>query len=201
MIVTPTLVDFLGLVSARRGHFRLESGHHGALWLDLDALFARPGAIAPFVDGLAERLGAHTPEMVCGPLLGGGFLAQWLARDLGVEFCFTERQTGARPDGLYGATYCLPPAFRSRVRGRRVAMVDDVVSAGSALRATSAELEIHGAVPVTAGTLLVLGDAAKVYFSARGLAIEGVVRDDYPLWAPGECPLCSNGVPLEDVAT
>ena len=30
---------------ARRGHFRLESGHHGELWLNLDALFARPASL------------------------------------------------------------------------------------------------------------------------------------------------------------
>lgn len=36
----PTAAAFLELVSARRGHFRLESRHHGALWLELDTLFA-----------------------------------------------------------------------------------------------------------------------------------------------------------------
>jgi orotate phosphoribosyltransferase len=37
-------------LAARRGHFRLESGHHGELWLDLDPLFARPARLAPFTD-------------------------------------------------------------------------------------------------------------------------------------------------------
>jgi len=30
---------FMKLVDGRRGHFRLESGHHSGLWLDLDPLF------------------------------------------------------------------------------------------------------------------------------------------------------------------
>ncbi|MDQ3996992.1 MAG: hypothetical protein M3303_08225 [Gemmatimonadota bacterium] len=47
---------FVELVAARRGHFRLESGHHGALWLDLDALFAESRRIAPFVAALANRI-------------------------------------------------------------------------------------------------------------------------------------------------
>jgi hypothetical protein len=29
----------------RRGHFVLESGHHGNLWLDLNSLFLRPAAL------------------------------------------------------------------------------------------------------------------------------------------------------------
>ncbi len=43
----PTLASFLTLVSGRRGHFRLESGHHSDLWLDLDPLFADPLAVDP----------------------------------------------------------------------------------------------------------------------------------------------------------
>ena len=186
-------------MSGRRGHFRLESGHHGALWLDLDPLFGRPDAVAPFVTRLAARLRPHAPEVVCGPLLGGAFLAQWLARDLGTEFCFTERARSKGTEGLYRAAYRLPAASRGAVKGRRVAVVDDVASAGSSLRATCAELEAHGALPVVAGALLVLGEAATAHFRSRGLALESVVRDDYPLWAPDECPLCRAGAPLEDV--
>ena len=37
---TTSTGTFLGLVSGRRGHFRLESGHHGGLWLNLDPLSA-----------------------------------------------------------------------------------------------------------------------------------------------------------------
>src|SRR5215218_407097 len=82
---------FLALVSGRRGHFRLESGHHGGLWLDLDPLFADPGRVDPFVAALADALRPYEVAAVCGPLLGGAFLAQLVARALGAEFCFTER--------------------------------------------------------------------------------------------------------------
>jgi orotate phosphoribosyltransferase len=41
----PTAKAFLDLVAARHGHFRLESGHHGRLWLDLDSLFAESGRL------------------------------------------------------------------------------------------------------------------------------------------------------------
>jgi orotate phosphoribosyltransferase len=186
-------------VRGRRGHFRLESGHHGGLWLDLDGLFARPAAVAPFVDRLAARVEGCSPDVVCGPLLGGAFLAQWIARDLGTDFCFTERRREPDSGGLYAATYRLPPVSRAGVAGRRVALVDDAVSAGSALRATQAELEAHGAEVVGVGALLVLGDAAPAHFGDRGLTLQGVVRDEYRLWQPAECPLCAAGSPLEDV--
>ena len=109
-----SLAGFLELVNARRGHFRLESGHHGSLWLDLDALFAEPRALAPFITRLAADLRRHRPEVICGPLLGGAFLAQLMAHSLEAEFCFTERQVPARADGLYRTRYRLPPAYRGR---------------------------------------------------------------------------------------
>ena len=168
-MTVPSADDFLALVSGRRGHFRLESGHHGALWLDLDPLFAEPRRVAPFVDALADALRPHAPDVVCGPLLGGAFLAQRVAESLGVEFAFTERRVPAADDaggGMFRATYHLPPALARRVRGRRVAMVDDVMSAGSALRGTFAELRAHGGEPAAAGALLVLGTAGDQYFAA-----------------------------------
>jgi orotate phosphoribosyltransferase len=191
---------FLALVSGRRGHFKLESGHHGGLWLDLDPLFAEPHRIAPFVDALAEAIRPHGVEAVCGPLLGGAFLAQLVAHRLGAEFCFTERVMPAQAEGLYRAGYRLPPAFHARVRGRRIALVDDVMSAGSALRGTYAELRAHGAEPVAAGALLVLGSAGADFFAREGVPVEAVARDAYDLWLPAECPRCAAGVPLEDVA-
>jgi orotate phosphoribosyltransferase len=190
---------FLELVSGRRGHFRLESGHHGGLWLDLDPLFADTRGIEPFVAALTGALRKHEVDAICGPLLGGAFLAQLVAHALGVEFFFAERVAPSGGDGLYRVHYPLPRTLASRVRGKRVAIVDDVMSAGSALRGTYAELQSHGATVVAAGALLVLGTAGAAYFAEQGIPVEAVARDEYPLWLPESCPLCASGVPLEDV--
>ena len=47
-------MDLLTLLDKRAGHFQLESGHHGELWLDLDALLLRPSLLQPFVQTLAN---------------------------------------------------------------------------------------------------------------------------------------------------
>lgn len=192
-----TTAAFLELVSGRRGHFRLESGHHGGLWLDLDPLFAEPRRIEPFVAALADALRSTEADAVCGPLLGGAFLAQLVAHRLGADFLFTERVMPPEPSGLYAARYRLPAALAGRVRGKRIAIVDDVMSAGSALRGTFDELRSHGATVVAAGALLVLGHAGETYFAERGIPVHAVARDEYPLWTPDVCPLCAEGVPLE----
>ncbi len=195
-----TGTSLLDLVSARRGHFKLESGHHSALWLDLDALFADPRRVAPLVDALAGALRPYEVTTICGPLLGGAFLAQLVAHALNLKFCFTERVMPARSLDLYPAHYTLSAAFSEGVRGKKVAIVDDVMSAGSALRGTFLELKTHAAEPAVVGALLILGSVGSKFFSAQKVAVEAVAKEDYDLWLPTDCPHCLAGVRLEEVA-
>lgn len=192
--------DFLSLVPTREGHFRLESGHHGKLWLDLDTLFVEPHKVRPLVDGLAESLRAHDLAAVCGPMVGGAFLAQMLASTLQVEFFFAERMLPPEGEGFYRAEYRLPRGLHERARGKRVAIVDDVVSAGSAARGTYAELRAHGARPTVVGALLALGTVALNFFAQERVPVIPMVQLPYELWVPDECPLCAAAIPLEDVA-
>jgi len=190
----------LDLVGGREGHFGLESGHHSRLWLDLGSLFADSRPIEPFVTSLTKALRPYGVSGVCGPLLGGAFLAQLLARELGTEFCFAEREVPGNAGGLYRARYRLPAALAARVAGKRFAIVDDVMSAGSALRGTYADLRAHGGSCVVAGALLVLGSAGADFFAREGIPVEAAARRDFELWEPARCPLCAAGVPLEDMA-
>lgn len=194
------MIDVLDTLPVRQGHFVLESGYHTDLWLTLDALFVEPAAIAPLVAALADQLRAHAPTAVCGPLLGGAFLAQGLATTLGVKF-FAAEPAPATADAdtgeLFTARYRLPPGQRMHARGERVAVVDDVISAGSSVRAAIAALTDAGASIAAVGSLLVLGDAALAHFAAQGVPVEALGRRAFSLWAPAECALCRQGLPLE----
>ena len=108
------MADLFDLVDGRRGHFLLESGLHSELWLDLDPLFADQRRIAPLVTTLSSKLRAYEVEAVCGALVGGAFLAQLLAQELEVEFCYTEKKSRSLPS--VGTT-----ALRGRRRARNVA--------------------------------------------------------------------------------
>ncbi|MDQ5865036.1 MAG: orotate phosphoribosyltransferase [Chloroflexota bacterium] len=191
--------ELLNLLSARKGHFRLESGYHGGLWLDLDPLFVMPSRIQPFVESLAERLKRHNIEAVCGPMIGGAFLAQAIASLLDIEFYYAQRFVPAVRDTLYPVEYRIPAGVGGMVRGKAVAVVDDAISTGSAVRGTLAALEANGARPVAMGALLILGYHAEQFCRERGLALEYVAQVPYEVWLPGECPMCSAGVGLKDM--
>ena len=60
--------EIVELMSGTRGHFRFESGHHGELWLELDSMFVRPGALSsgPGVAGGKPPSTASTTPLVGG---------------------------------------------------------------------------------------------------------------------------------------
>ena len=191
---------FFELVAGRSGHFRMESGYHSDRWLDLDTLFTEPLRVPPFVDHLVTLLRPLAVDAICGPLLGGAFLAQWVARELETDFWYTA-PVRSTAEGLFTVRYALPGTLVRRASGRRVAMVDDVMSAGSSLRATHTELQARGAEPVAAGALLVLGTIGEQYFTEHRLPVLAAARSDFNSWSPEDCPHCADGVVLERVAT
>lgn len=188
----------LPALPGREGHFRLESGLHTDRWLTLDALFASPGDAAPLITALAARLKSYSVAGVCGPLVGGAFLAQSLAAALGVDFYFSEPETTPRSAGLFSAEYRVPAGLRSRMSGARLALVDDVISAGSSVRATAKAVAGAGASIVVVGTLLALGTVALDHFARLEIPVEALERRELSLWSPETCPLCRAGAALHD---
>ncbi|MBY0280416.1 orotate phosphoribosyltransferase [Candidatus Binatia bacterium] len=183
-------------LAVRRGHFALESGHHGALWLDLETLCIDPRPVRALATRLAARIETYRPDAICGPLVEGAFVALLVAEQLGLPFVYTERRRKASPESLYPFEYRLAPVLVSHVADRRVAIVNDVVSAGSAVLETHRELQRAGASPVVIGTLLVLGTQAEGLARSRGVVLESLARLPGDLWEPARCPLCAIGEPL-----
>jgi orotate phosphoribosyltransferase len=198
--------EVLDTLAAARGHFVYESGHHGDLWLDLEALFVDARRARGWAAALAQRAAGCRPELVCGPLTGGAFLAQWMAAEIGAGFVFAERLVSTE-----GAVrYRIPGRLRGAVSGRRILLVDDAVNAGSALRSTLADLMDCGAELAGLASLLALGSAppardyappARDFAAARlasklGVLFFTLVWLERGLWAPEACPLCASGTPL-----
>src|SRR6266550_647787 len=171
--------DILKALPARRGHFLLESGYHTDLWFTLDAMFVAPLEIAPQVASLTEMLRPYSISAVCGPLLGGAFLAHAVAAQMGVRFYYSEPVPLKTDGGLFAAEYRLPPELRRRVPNERIAVVDDMISAGSSVRATVSELNAAGASTVVVGTMVLLGSPATEYFSARGIPLVALTCEKF----------------------
>jgi orotate phosphoribosyltransferase len=187
-----------GLARPRQGHFDLGTGFHGDVWLDLDALFLRPALLRPQIRWLAGRLAEHEVDALCGPMEGGALLGYAVADVLEVAFLAAYRVIVAPGTPGAGApAYRLPPVPGGIDRWR-VAIVDDAVNAGTAVRACAGLLRDGGAVPVAVGALLGLGPASGTVAAVMSVPFHAVATLDSNAWPAGQCPLCADGVPLTD---
>jgi orotate phosphoribosyltransferase len=91
----------LELLSARKGHFLFESGHHGDLWLDLESLCLRPRRVQILADELADALSKLKVDAVCGPLVEGAFVGLMVALQLNVQFTYSERFARSAVGGVF----------------------------------------------------------------------------------------------------
>jgi orotate phosphoribosyltransferase len=189
--------DVLSLLDARRGHFRFESGHHGTLWLDLELLCLHPRRLRLLAVELARRLAALPIEAVCGPLVEGAFVAQFVAEALDLPFAYAEPVARPNYDGLYPLAYRIPARQRPVLQGRAVAIVNDVINAGSAVGGAFADLQACGARPLAVGALLVLGGWTADFAAKKALVLESLATLPNELWTPADCPFCAAGVPLD----
>jgi orotate phosphoribosyltransferase len=180
-------------VAASRGHFVYESGHHGDLWLNLDALFINARRVRGWAAALADRAAICRPDLVCGPLTGGAFIAQPLAAEIDAGFVFAERFVS----GGDTVQYRIPESLRPIIHGKRALLADDAINAGSALLATCADLLDCGAELAGIAALLTLGESAARTAKQHQVPLFTLVSLERRMWTAAECPLCKSGVPLD----
>ena len=188
--------EVAGLLPWRKGHFRFESGHHGDTWLNLELLCVQPEPIEQLAAVLADCLSQQRPDIVCGPLVEGAFVALMVARRLKVPFTYAERfdpaavsrraKADAKSHEMFPVSYRLPGRQRDLVTGKRVVIVNDVIGAGSAVLGTLKDLYECGADPVAIGTLATRGSSASVLARENGLVLETLASFPGEMWKPSE---------------
>lgn len=191
--------SILPLMNGQKGHFKFESGYHSELWLDLTTLFLNPKKLTPFVQELSKQFKKYNLDGICGAFAGGAFLAEMVAQELDIEFFYTERIVHPENKGLFPVEYLLPKSFGQAIKGKRIGIIDDVVSAGSATKGTYESLRKSGANIVVAGSLLLVGDMMNDFLKEKHIAFETLEKIPNHTWLPQDCPLCKKGISLKDL--
>ena len=163
----------------------------------MEAAYIHPQLLGPFVDELATLLSAYELSAICGALVGGAFVGYLVAAKLGIDFLYTDRYV-SNANGLETVTYRLPKALRSAVANRRIAVVDDVINAGSAVAKTCKELRSLGVNPVVIGSILTVGGEPPKRLTDDFPPVVSLEHLESGLWLPMECPLCNSGIQLTD---
>ena len=132
---------------------------------------------------MAEKFKDAGIETVVGPVTGGILLAHETGKALGTRAIFTERVDGKM-------------TFRrgfSLHEGERVLIVEDIVTTGGSIKEVIDVVKEHGGIPV-AVSMLVDRSGGKVNFG--DVPCTALLHMDVETWAPAECPLCRDGIPM-----
>lgn len=170
------------------GHFRLTSGRHSNIYLEKFRVLEAPLYAEKLCTRIADYFRPHGVDVVAGPTTGGIIISYEVARQLGVHGIFAERNSEGSGRRHFGR------GFQLRA-DQRVLVVDDVLTTGGSIREVLAAVRQVGAQPIGVG-VLVDRSGGKATFD--GLPFYACWQPVVPSYAPEECPLCEQGIPLTE---
>jgi orotate phosphoribosyltransferase len=164
------------------GHFRLSSGRHSDRFIQKFRILESP----PLVEKVAKRIAAAfrgvKPTIVVSAAVGGIVLGYEVARQLGVDAIFVEKENGV---ATLRRSFVLTPQDRALV-------VEDVVTTGLSVREVIDVVRKAGAQVAGVGAIVQRG-SADFGVPTRALL-------DMPLesFDPSDCPQCKAGQSIDD---
>lgn len=165
----------------RDGHFAFSSGHHSSGLLDRDRLLTDPVAASHMGYAVAKHFFTAHVETVAVPSIWGAGLAQWVA------YFLEPKASVVTATPVHGAP-TIAENVQYLIRGRRVLLVDNLISTGETMRPFTALVTKLGGEVLGIGTLWSL-----VEQSIAGHPIFGLLNLEYETYAPGHCPRCAAG--------
>jgi orotate phosphoribosyltransferase len=164
-----------------RGHFRLTSGLHSAIYLQSALVLQYPEQAEALGRALAAPFADARVSTVLAPAIGGIPVSHEVARALGARALFAERE---------GGTMTLRRGF-TLTPGERCLVVEDVITTGGSTREVVACVEANGGTVVGVGSLIDRSGGAAA-FAMKRVALATIEAVNY---RPEECPLCKTGSP------
>jgi orotate phosphoribosyltransferase len=161
------------------GHFILSSGLHSSVYLQCAIALQATAVAAEFGAAIAEQFRGERIETVASPAIGGIVIGYEVARQLGVRFIWTERESGRMT---------LRRGFGVS-QGERVLVIEDVITTGGSTRETIECLRDAGAEVVAAASVIDRsGGKADVGVPRVSLATLEVAAVE-----PANCEACRRG--------
>lgn len=197
-MIHPDPLSLLGDVGAlvTNDHLVYTSGRHGSSYVNKDALYPHTAATSAVCAQLAQHFATAGIEVVAGPTVGGVIMAQWTAHHLsgllGYEVLAVYAEEEVQSDGSKQRTF--RRGYDGLVGGKRVLVVEDILTTGGSARMVVAAVAAAGGEVVGVGALCNRGALTAAQLNAPTLyCISAVPLESY---AADECPLCAAGVPV-----
>jgi len=176
---------FIQTGAVKKGHFLLASGMHSGNYFQAQALLQYPDKAEKAAKKLAGMWKAEKIDVVVSLAVGGIVLGQEIARQLKVRHIFLERKDGK---------FTLKRGFELK-ENEKVLLVEDVITTGGSVREGLEVLKQRN-VQITGITSLVLRGKNDLKYPLKYL-----MKIDWPVYNPEECPFCRKGEPLKAPGT
>ena len=198
------LLDDMGAIV--NGHFVYRSGRHGKVYVNKDMLYTNPYAVSDACEVMAkdffsECIVLHLNEAieyaVVSPAVGGVALSQWttyhlLNRSVPVVALYADKTEGVGLGGKPG--FIIKRGYENLVPGRKVLVVEDILTKGDSARDTIAAVRAAGGDVVMA---VAICNRGKVTAEQIGTPIlRSLLYMDLEDYDPKDCPLCKNNVAI-----
>lgn len=166
------------------GHFLLRSGLHSDHYFQAALLLQHTLVAERLCRELAEPWKNKQIDVVLSPAIGGLVVGQEVGRALGTRAIFAEKDDASNL--LLRRGFSLKP-------GERVLIAEDVVTKGGRVQQCIDLVRSYGAIPVG---VVVVTDRSQgdVDF---GIPFRSLIHLNLKTYAPEECPLCRQGLPID----
>ena len=174
-------------------HFVATSGKHLDAYLNKDAIYPHTRAVSAVCKAMAELFADANIEAVVGPSLGGIILSQGTAYHL-------SEITGRNILGIYtekneSKDQILTRGYDALVRGKRVLVVEDILTTGGSLAKVVRTVKAAGG-NVVAACAMVNRDPDKIDETVIGAPLNTLANLRLPAWDEADCPMCKQNVPI-----
>jgi len=175
-------------------HIVYTSGKHGTAYVNKDAIYPHTEETSVLCKAIAERFANDDVEVVIAPAIGGVILSQWTAHHLS-KIILREVLAVYAEKSESGDTFIIKRGYDKLIHGKRVLVVEDVLTTGgSAKRVIEAVGAIGGNV-VGLGALCNRGGITPEDV-ANPPKLISLVSIKLDAWEESDCPLCRSNVPI-----
>jgi orotate phosphoribosyltransferase len=177
-------------------HFIYTSGAHGTAYINMRAVAHQAWWLSMVSNEMAARIANSNVDLVLGPETLGRTLAQYTALGVGGEGIWCDIVEDG--DRKY-ASFSPKLGFDRLVEGKRIAIVDDLLTTGSSIKMTADLVIASGGTPVIA--VAVVRRTPDVTAENCGVPQLKVLADvpGFSIFSPEECEAhgpCSEHVPV-----
>lgn len=173
------------------GHFVLKSGLHSGTYVNKDGITPHTRQVSDIAIDFARAFEHNRVQAVIGPATAGIVLSTWTAHHL--DRLFREECPSVWAD-KEGDGFVIGRGFGALIKGKRVLIVEDILTTGSSVAGVVRAVRAVGGAVVGVAAIVNRGHITAEMLDVPKLhAIAALTIQTFPA---AECPLCASDVPI-----